>query len=130
MAEGLDFIAAFILHPTSSLSLCMCVCVCEREIVRVFGIIFHEEFFFFFINLEAKFNIHILYTWFVSFVHLQQSHEVLISLYEDMASGRFTPSFASGSLNSRMEEDKQLINQLLLHFCASGNSAPKCKVLA
>lgn len=59
----------------------------------------------------------------------QQSHEVLISLYEDMASGRFTPSFASGSLNSRMEEDKQLINQLLLHFCSSGSSAPKCKAV-
>uniref|UniRef100_A0A8C1IRV3 ATP-dependent RNA helicase TDRD9 n=1 Tax=Cyprinus carpio TaxID=7962 RepID=A0A8C1IRV3_CYPCA len=60
----------------------------------------------------------------------QQSHEVLISLYEDMASGRFTPSSTSGSLNSRMEEDKLLINELLQHFCASSSSAPKCKVLA
>ncbi|XP_056089120.1 ATP-dependent RNA helicase TDRD9 [Rhinichthys klamathensis goyatoka] len=59
----------------------------------------------------------------------QQSHEVLISLYEDMASGRFTPSSASGSLNSRMEEDKQLINELLQHFCVSSTSAPKCKAL-
>uniref|UniRef100_A0A673GW50 ATP-dependent RNA helicase TDRD9 n=1 Tax=Sinocyclocheilus rhinocerous TaxID=307959 RepID=A0A673GW50_9TELE len=58
----------------------------------------------------------------------QQSHEVLISLYEDMASGRFTPSSTSGSLNSRMEEDKLLINELLQHFCASSSSAPKCKV--
>uniref|UniRef100_A0A8C1EWJ5 ATP-dependent RNA helicase TDRD9 n=1 Tax=Cyprinus carpio carpio TaxID=630221 RepID=A0A8C1EWJ5_CYPCA len=55
----------------------------------------------------------------------QQSHEVLISLYEDMASGRFTPSSTSGSLNSRMEEDKLLINELLQHFCASSSSAPK-----
>uniref|UniRef100_A0A671RAJ2 RNA helicase n=1 Tax=Sinocyclocheilus anshuiensis TaxID=1608454 RepID=A0A671RAJ2_9TELE len=60
----------------------------------------------------------------------QQSHDVLISLYEDMASGRFTPSSTSGSLNSRMEEDKLLINELLQHFCASSSSAPKCKVLA
>uniref|UniRef100_A0A8C1IR60 ATP-dependent RNA helicase TDRD9 n=1 Tax=Cyprinus carpio TaxID=7962 RepID=A0A8C1IR60_CYPCA len=59
----------------------------------------------------------------------QQSHEVLISLYEDMASGRFTPSSTSGSLNSRMEEDKLLINELLQHFCASSSSAPKCKAL-
>uniref|UniRef100_A0A8C1SIK9 ATP-dependent RNA helicase TDRD9 n=1 Tax=Cyprinus carpio TaxID=7962 RepID=A0A8C1SIK9_CYPCA len=51
----------------------------------------------------------------------QQSHEVLISLYEDMASGRFTPSSTSGSLNSRMEEDKLLINELLQHFCASSS---------
>uniref|UniRef100_A0A671RAQ9 ATP-dependent RNA helicase TDRD9 n=1 Tax=Sinocyclocheilus anshuiensis TaxID=1608454 RepID=A0A671RAQ9_9TELE len=59
----------------------------------------------------------------------QQSHDVLISLYEDMASGRFTPSSTSGSLNSRMEEDKLLINELLQHFCASSSSAPKCKAL-
>ncbi|ROL49634.1 ATP-dependent RNA helicase TDRD9 [Anabarilius grahami] len=59
----------------------------------------------------------------------QQSHEVLISLYQDMASGRFTPSSASGSLNSRMEEDKQLVNELLQHFCLSSSSAPKCKAL-
>ncbi|XP_058652261.1 ATP-dependent RNA helicase TDRD9 isoform X2 [Onychostoma macrolepis] len=59
----------------------------------------------------------------------QQSHEVLISLYEDMASGRFTPSSTSGSLNSRMEEDKLLVNELLQHFCASSSSAPKCKAL-
>lgn len=64
------------------------------------------------------------------FLSLQQSHEVLISLYQDMASGRFTPSSASGSLNSRMEEDKQLVNELLQHFCLSSSSAPKCKVLA
>ncbi|RXN17568.1 ATP-dependent RNA helicase TDRD9 [Labeo rohita] len=59
----------------------------------------------------------------------RQSHEVLMSLYEDMACGRFTPSSTSGSLNSRMEEDKLLINELLQHFCASGSSAPKCKAL-
>uniref|UniRef100_A0A8C1F641 ATP-dependent RNA helicase TDRD9 n=1 Tax=Cyprinus carpio carpio TaxID=630221 RepID=A0A8C1F641_CYPCA len=56
----------------------------------------------------------------------QQSHEVLISLYEDMASGRFTPSSTSGSLNSRMEEDKLLINELLQHFCASRKDGGKC----
>jgi len=64
------------------------------------------------------------------FLSLQQSHEVLLSLYDDMASGRFTPSSASGSVNSRMVEDKQLINKLLQHFCVSSSSAPKCKVLA
>ncbi|XP_052007459.1 ATP-dependent RNA helicase TDRD9 [Xyrauchen texanus] len=59
----------------------------------------------------------------------QQSHEILMSLYQDMASGRFTPSSTCGSLNSRMEEDKQLINQLLQHFSTPSSSAPKCKAL-
>ncbi|KAA0718071.1 ATP-dependent RNA helicase TDRD9 [Triplophysa tibetana] len=59
----------------------------------------------------------------------QQSHEVLMSLYQDMASGRFTPSSISASVNSRKEEDKVLINELLQHFSSSSSSSPKCKAV-
>ncbi|TRZ00335.1 hypothetical protein DNTS_015844 [Danionella cerebrum] len=59
----------------------------------------------------------------------QQSHEFLVTLYEDIASGRYMPNFVSGSVNSRMEEDKQMINELLQHFCASNSCTPKCKAI-
>ncbi|TRZ03643.1 hypothetical protein DNTS_008603 [Danionella cerebrum] len=59
----------------------------------------------------------------------QQSHEFLVTLYEDIASGRYMPNFVSGSVNSRMEEDKQMINELLQHFCASNSCIPKCKAI-
>uniref|UniRef100_A0A8C1SI07 ATP-dependent RNA helicase TDRD9 n=1 Tax=Cyprinus carpio TaxID=7962 RepID=A0A8C1SI07_CYPCA len=55
--------------------------------------------------------------------HIPESFESQVTI------GRFTPSSTSGSLNSRMEEDKLLINELLQHFCASSSSAPKCKAL-
>uniref|UniRef100_A0A671RAY6 ATP-dependent RNA helicase TDRD9 n=1 Tax=Sinocyclocheilus anshuiensis TaxID=1608454 RepID=A0A671RAY6_9TELE len=53
--------------------------------------------------------------------HVPESFESQVTI--------FTPSSTSGSLNSRMEEDKLLINELLQHFCASSSSAPKCKAL-
>lgn len=59
----------------------------------------------------------------------QQSHEVLMSLYQDMARGRFAPTSTGSSVNSRMEEDKQLINELLQHFSTSSSSTPKCKAV-
>ncbi|XP_062851750.1 ATP-dependent RNA helicase TDRD9 [Trichomycterus rosablanca] len=57
----------------------------------------------------------------------QQSHEVLIALYQDLKEGTFTPSSTSGSWKNRKAEEKQLIDRLMLSFSKSG--APKCKVL-
>ncbi|XP_026888009.2 ATP-dependent RNA helicase TDRD9 isoform X1 [Electrophorus electricus] len=58
----------------------------------------------------------------------QQSHEVLMGLYKDLKEGTFTPSSSSSSWNTRKEEEKQLINSLLLSFSKASHSAPKCRV--
>ncbi|XP_066535114.1 ATP-dependent RNA helicase TDRD9 isoform X2 [Hoplias malabaricus] len=58
----------------------------------------------------------------------QQSHEMLKSLYEDLKEGSFTPSSTSSSWQSRKEEEKQLIDSLLLSFSKTSRSTPKCKV--
>ncbi|XP_076841783.1 ATP-dependent RNA helicase TDRD9 [Brachyhypopomus gauderio] len=57
----------------------------------------------------------------------RQSHEVLIGLYKDLKEGTFTPNSTSSSWNTRKEEEKQLINNLLLSFSKSSHSAPKCR---
>lgn len=59
---------------------------------------------------------------------LQQSHEVLTALYQDLSKGNFTPSSTSSSWKNRKEEEKRLIDSLLLSYSKSSNSAPKCKV--
>ncbi|KAL6488110.1 hypothetical protein MHYP_G00047360 [Metynnis hypsauchen] len=58
----------------------------------------------------------------------QQSHDMLVSLYQDLKKGTFTPSSTSSSWKSRKEEEKQLINSLLLSFSKTTYSAPKSKV--
>ncbi|XP_060781117.1 ATP-dependent RNA helicase TDRD9 isoform X2 [Neoarius graeffei] len=58
----------------------------------------------------------------------KQSHEVLMALYQDLKDGTFTPSSTSSSWKNRKEEEKRLIDRLLLSFSKSNHSAPKCKV--
>uniref|UniRef100_A0A8B9JYT9 ATP-dependent RNA helicase TDRD9 n=1 Tax=Astyanax mexicanus TaxID=7994 RepID=A0A8B9JYT9_ASTMX len=58
----------------------------------------------------------------------QQSHDVLVGLYQDLKEGTFTPSSTSSSWQSRKDEEKQLIDALLLSFSKSSHSAPKCRV--
>ncbi|XP_034157962.2 ATP-dependent RNA helicase TDRD9 isoform X1 [Pangasianodon hypophthalmus] len=58
----------------------------------------------------------------------KQSHEVLMALYQDLKEGTFTPSSTSSSWKNRKEEEKRLIDSLLLSFSKSSHSAPKCKV--
>ncbi|KAF4089812.1 hypothetical protein AMELA_G00042720 [Ameiurus melas] len=59
----------------------------------------------------------------------RQSHEVLMSVYQDLKDGRFTPSSTSSSWKSRKEEEQQLIDSLLQTFSKSSHRVPKCKVL-
>ncbi|KAI5108364.1 ATP-dependent RNA helicase TDRD9 [Silurus meridionalis] len=56
----------------------------------------------------------------------KQSHEVLTTLYQDLKEGTFTPSSTSSSWKIRKEEEKRVIDSLLLSF--SKSRAPKCKV--
>ncbi|KAI4885618.1 hypothetical protein NFI96_019060 [Prochilodus magdalenae] len=58
----------------------------------------------------------------------QQSHDMLVGLYQDLKEGTFTPSSTSSSWKSRKEEEKQLIDSLLLSFSKTTCGAPKCKV--
>ncbi|XP_072532828.1 ATP-dependent RNA helicase TDRD9 [Salminus brasiliensis] len=58
----------------------------------------------------------------------QQSHDVLMGMYQDLKEGTFTPNFISSTWQSRKEEEKQLVDALLLSFSKSSHSTPKCKV--
>ncbi|XP_053358332.1 ATP-dependent RNA helicase TDRD9 [Clarias gariepinus] len=56
----------------------------------------------------------------------KQSHEFLTTLYDELERGTFTPSSISSSWKKRLEEDKRLIDSLLLSFSKSSHS--KCKI--
>ena len=53
-----------------------------------------------------------VYSW-------QQNHEVLMSLYKDMETGRYVPNSVSSSWTDRKKEEKELIDELLAHFSKS-----------
>ncbi|XP_058242140.1 ATP-dependent RNA helicase TDRD9 isoform X1 [Hemibagrus wyckioides] len=58
----------------------------------------------------------------------KQSHEILTALYQDLNAGTFTPSSTSSAWKKRKEEEKRLINGLLLTFSKPRHNTPKCKV--
>ncbi|XP_031645059.1 ATP-dependent RNA helicase TDRD9-like [Oncorhynchus kisutch] len=59
---------------------------------------------------------------------LQQSHEVLMSLYKDLQDGTFTPNATSSSWKTNKEKEKQLIDSLLQSFSKTSRSFLKSKV--
>lgn len=58
---------------------------------------------------------------------LQQSHDVLVSLYKDLQDGTFTPNATSSSWKTSKEEEKQLIDSLLQSFAKTSQSSLKSK---
>jgi hypothetical protein len=58
---------------------------------------------------------------------LQQSHEVLMSLYKDLQDGTFTPNATSSSWKTNKEKEKQLIDSLLQSFSKTSWSFLKSK---
>ncbi|XP_053535159.1 ATP-dependent RNA helicase TDRD9 isoform X1 [Ictalurus punctatus] len=59
----------------------------------------------------------------------RQSHEVLMSVYQALKDGTFTPSSTSTSWKICKAEEKQLIDSLLQSFSKSSHRVPKYKVL-
>ncbi|XP_030628475.1 ATP-dependent RNA helicase TDRD9 [Chanos chanos] len=58
----------------------------------------------------------------------QQSHGVLMSLYQDLQDGTYTPNSTSSSWKNQKEEEKRVINSLLEAFSRTSHSAPKIRV--
>ncbi|KAG5267526.1 hypothetical protein AALO_G00222740 [Alosa alosa] len=58
----------------------------------------------------------------------KQSHEALMSMYEDLATGTYLPSCASRSWTEQKQKDKLLINKLLDPKTGLGNPKGKCLV--
>ncbi|TST98546.1 ATP-dependent RNA helicase TDRD9 [Bagarius yarrelli] len=59
---------------------------------------------------------------------ISQAHDTLMALYQDMKKGTFMPNSTSSSWKEQKEEEKQLIDSLLLSISKPSHSAPKCKV--
>ncbi|XP_034432345.1 ATP-dependent RNA helicase TDRD9 isoform X2 [Hippoglossus hippoglossus] len=58
----------------------------------------------------------------------KQNHEVLMSLYKDMETGKYVPNSASSSWKDRKKEEKELIDELLAHFSKSNLPISRKKV--
>ncbi|GAA6081720.1 ATP-dependent RNA helicase TDRD9 isoform X1 [Tachysurus ichikawai] len=61
-------------------------------------------------------------------IESKNSHEILKDVYRDLMAGNFAASSVGPSVAKRKEEEKQLIERLLLTFSKPSYSAPKCKV--
>lgn len=60
-------------------------------------------------------------------VHLQQSHESLMSLYKDMETGVYIPNAMGPSWKDRKREEKEIIDSLLDHFSMNRQSYSRTK---
>lgn len=59
---------------------------------------------------------------------LQQSHEVLMSIYKDLKEGTFVPNATSSSWKTSKEQEKELINRLLEIFSKVNPGSLKSRV--